>query len=501
MSNDVHRPWGAWLLLGLAAYFFLHVLIRATGSPTLELDEAEKMVVTQWWAAGYSGQPPLYAWIQAVVFRLLGAELWSLALVKNGLLFLTYMFVYLSARRVLGDMRLAVLATLSLLLIPQVVWESQRDLSHSVMVTCMAAASVYVMLRWLDRPTLGHYLLVGVAFGLGVLSKYNYLVFAAAAGLTLLTLPRGRALLLDVRILISAAAALAVTGPHLHWVLSSQDMASSGLEKMDFGQGIWPLSGLGEMALAVLAFLTPLWLVMWMTFRGDFSRVFLRWQSPAGHFSLQRYLLAVLALLVILVLLGAAHFKDRWMLPMLWVFPLYVFAMMGSSALTPRRVRGYIATCVVMPALVLLVMAWRVNDWAVLEDRQRHVHPFNALAQEVANQGFERGVIVSDGTFVAGNLRMHFPDSQVLSPSVAPGRLRCEAGDDVLVAWEVSREAVLGQRLGAWVEHHLGPSASDMQRDIQVISLESWSGERFDFAVVLWPGVLDGACSVGRPGR
>jgi hypothetical protein len=129
------------------------------------------------------------------------------------------------------------------------------------------------------------------------------------------------------------------------------------------------------------------------------------------------------------------------------------------------------------------------------------VHPFDALAEVLVGRGFERGIIVSDGTFVAGNLRMHFPDSQVFSPSVAPGRLRCEAGGDVLMVWEVSREAVLGQRLGAWVEQHLGPLAGDMQKDIEVISLESWNGGRFDFAVLLWPGALDGACSVGRPGR
>jgi 4-amino-4-deoxy-L-arabinose transferase-like glycosyltransferase len=501
MSHDVHRPWVAWLLLGLAAYFLLHVLIRATGSPVLELDEAEQMVVTQWWAAGYSGQPPLYAWIQAVVFRLLGADLWSLALVKNGLLYLTYVFVYLSARRLLGDARLAVLATLSLLLMPQIVWESQRDLSHSVMATCMAAVSLYVILRWLDRPTWGHYLLVGVVFGLGVLSKYNYGVFACAAALALLTLPRGRVLLLDLRILVSAAAALLVAAPHLHWWIQNGDLARSGLEKMDFGQGVWPLSGVGALLVAVIAFLTPLWIVMWWVFRRDFVRALARWQLPLGQFPLQRYLLAVLALLLVMALLGAAHFRDRWMLPMLWVFPLYVFAMMGNSALTPGRVRGYIATCVVMPALVLLVMAWRVNDWAVLEDRQRHVHPFDALAEALADRGFERGIIVSDGTFVAGNLRMHFPDSQVLSPSVAPGRLRCEAGGDFLVAWKVSREAGLNPRLGAWVERHLGPLASDVQRDIQVISLESWSGERFDFAVVLWPGALDGACRVSRTVR
>ncbi|MCG5493454.1 ArnT family glycosyltransferase [Ectothiorhodospira variabilis] len=497
--NKTHPAWGAWLLLGLAAYFLLHTVIRATGSSVLELDEAELMVVTQWWAAGYSGQPPLYAWLQAVAFQVLGANTGSLALVKNTLLFLTYVFIYLSARRLLGDVRLAVLATLSLLLIPQIVWESQRDLSHSVMATFMAAASFHVMLRWLDRPTLFHYLLAGVVFGLGVLSKYNYLVFAAAAGLALLTLPRGRAMLLDVRILISGLAALLVTGPHLYWLVQSHDVAGRGLEKMHFGEGLWPLAGLGELLLAVIAFITPLWIVMALIFRRDFARTLSRWQAPVGPFPLQRYLLAVLLLLVIMVLLGATHFKDRWMLPMLWVFPLYVFAMMGTASLTPVRVRAYLTTCLVVPLLVLLVMAWRVNDWALLEDHQRHVHPFDALAEAVASRGFQRGIIVSDGTFVAGNLRMHFPGSQVLTPSVASGCLQCPDGGDVLLAWEANRGAELSPRMEAWLELYLGLDADHVRGDVQLISLEAWNDERFDFAVMLWAGALDGACGVSRP--
>ncbi|TVQ71550.1 MAG: phospholipid carrier-dependent glycosyltransferase [Chromatiaceae bacterium] len=496
--NNTHHAWGPWLLLGLAAYFLLHVIIRSTGSSVLELDEAELMVVTQWWAAGYSGQPPLYAWLQAMAFQVLGANTLSLALVKNTLLFLTYLFVYLSARRLLGDVRLAVLATLSLLLMPQIVWESQRDLSHSVMATFMAATSLYVMLRWVDRPTLLHYLLVGVVFGLGLLSKYNYLVFAAAAGLVLLTLPRGRALLLDGRILLSGLAALAVTGPHLYWLVRSHDVAGRGLEKMDFGEGIWPLAGLGELLLAVIAFLTPLWIVMGLIFRRDLARALTRWQAPVGPFPMQRYLLAVLALLVLMVLVGATHFKDRWMLPMLWVFPLYVFAMMGAASLTPARVRAYLTTCLVVPVLVLLVMAWRVNDWAFLEDRQRHVHPFDALAEEVASRGFRRGIIVSDGTFVAGNLRVHFPESQVLTPSVASGRLQCPEGGDFLVAWETNRGVELSPRLEAWLELYLGLDTDDVREDIQLISVNAWNGQRFDFAVMLRAGALDGACGVRR---
>lgn len=135
------------LVLGI--HFGCHLLIRLAISDTLTLDEAEQVLVSQAFQWGYSGQPPLYAWLQHVLFLVLGRNLFALAFLKNGLLFLAYLFFWLSARRLWPDRReLTSLAVLSWLLIPQIVWEAQRDLSHSVMVLTMASAS---LLTWPGR--------------------------------------------------------------------------------------------------------------------------------------------------------------------------------------------------------------------------------------------------------------------------------------------------------------------------------------------------------------
>ncbi|WP_246828291.1 glycosyltransferase family 39 protein [Ectothiorhodospira sp. PHS-1] len=492
--GEPHRHWGFWLLLGLAVYFTLHVVVRATGSAVLELDEAEQVIVTQWWLAGYSGQPPLYAWLQAVAFRVLGMDLWALSLVKNTLLFLTWLFVFLSARRLLGDVRLAVLATLSLFLIPQVAWESQRDLTHSVMVTTVAAASFYAMLRWLDRPHVGHYLLIGLLFGLGVLSKYNFLVFAAAAGLALLSCARGRSLLLHPRILWSALVALLVILPHALWVLHSRDLGTQSLDKLDFGGGLWPWSGLGSLMLAVLGFLALLLLVMGAVFRRDFFRALLKRRGGPAAFPIHRYLWILLALLVLMALLGVSHFKDRWMLPLLLVFPLFVFARMGTAALTRARVRAYLSVCLLVPVLVLVVMAWRVQTWPVLESQHRHVYPFDERVREIRDLGFGQGLIVGDRAFVAGNLRFRLPRSQAVIPGVNPGGLRCRPGDDLLVAWDADRRRQMPGRLGDWLTAELGLSTEDLTPRW----LESGAGVGPVMGVVVLPGVLEGDCRVNQ---
>jgi lipopolysaccharide core galacturonosyltransferase RgtB len=452
-------PWERWLIPGLLVYFALQVLIRLTGSPVLELDEAEQVVVTQWWVAGYSGQPPLYAWVQKLAFEILGVNLLALSLVKNALLFLTYLFVYLSARRLLPDARLAVLATLSLLLIPQVAWESQRDLTHSVMVTTVTAAGFYVLLRWLNRPTVVHYLLLGLLFGLGLLSKYNYTLFAAAVLCALLTLPRGRALLFSPRILLSLVMAALVLAPHAAWFLGTGQLGSRSLEKLDFGGGLWPLSGFASLTLAVLAFLTPLWIVLLAVFRRDFLAAL---AGRGGHaeatvFPLGRHLLAVLLLLAAMVLLlDAAHFKDRWMLPLLLFFPLYVFAGLPPGALTPARLRAFASLCLVVPVLALLVMAGRVHEWPVPAGQYGHSYPFEFMTAEIRRSGFRKGLIVGDRAFIAGNLRFRFQQSWAVIPSVTSAGLRCGPDDDLLVVWDAARNAEPPAILREWLSAELG---------------------------------------------
>jgi lipopolysaccharide core galacturonosyltransferase RgtB len=477
--NAATSRWERWLIPGLLVYFALQVVIRITGSPVLDLDEAEQIVVTQWWLAGSPGHPPLYAWLQKLAFEVLGVNLLALSLVKNTLLFLTYLFVYLAARRLLPDARLAVLATLSLLLIPQVVWESQRDLTHSVMVTTVTAASFYTLLRWLDRPTVAHYLLVGLLFGLGLLSKYNYAVFAAGVLGVLMTVPRGRALLLSPRILLSLAVAALVLAPHAAWFLEAGEFGTRSIEKLEFGVGSWPFSGFASLALAVLGFLTPLWIVFLAVFRRGFLATLTggRGQGPAALFPLGRYLLLVLGLLVLMVLLmNAAHFKDRWMLPLFLLFPLYVFSAMPPTALTPARMRIYAGVCLVVPVLVLLVMTGRVHEWPVLDGHHRYSYPYEVMTEEIRAMGFRRGLIVGDRAFIAGNLRFRFPDSYAVYPGITSEGLRCRRGRDLLVAWDAQRHAEPPGALREWLMAVLALDVSDadyrvLQSDVKGAAL------------------------------
>jgi 4-amino-4-deoxy-L-arabinose transferase-like glycosyltransferase len=116
-------------VLVLALYFLAHLVIRLSLSDSLDLDEAEQAFEFQQFRMGYGTQPPLYNWLQWILFSALGMNLFALALLKSLCLFSIYFFMFLTARPLVGSMG-AMAVSASMLLLPQIGWEAQRDLTH-----------------------------------------------------------------------------------------------------------------------------------------------------------------------------------------------------------------------------------------------------------------------------------------------------------------------------------------------------------------------------------
>ena len=166
----------SWLL----AWATVATLGRVLLSPAVMWDQAEQLIWTQSLEWGYGPQPPLYTWVQRGVNTLFGPSVLSLAVFKHALLVLTFVFMYLAARQILPR-RSAWLAALGMAWLPGMGWEVLRDLTHTVLLTCVVAATWWLLLRQIQRPSRAGFAWLGIAVGLGVLSKYSYVLIAGAA--------------------------------------------------------------------------------------------------------------------------------------------------------------------------------------------------------------------------------------------------------------------------------------------------------------------------------
>lgn len=429
------------VVLLLAAYFLLHLLVRVLVSDSLELDEAEQFVLAQELHWGYGVKPPLYTWLQIAFFRVLGANVFSLSLLKNLLLFSTYVFTYLAAREASGRTDAALVASSSLLLIPQIAWESQRDLTHSVLATACAAATLYLFLRLRRRRSASSYLLFGLVAGLGVLSKYNYAIFLFALAGSALSLRAFRPPLLDRRMLLAVAAFAALTGGYFLWLTGNADaaLAHTGKLQAQGGPGLlqgWAV-GVSSLFKAGLSFLGPV--------LGVFALLFLLPRgaggppSPSGETTrlMGRTLLFTLAFCLLLVFgFQATHFKDRWMQPLLFHVPVYLVLLAGGR-IDGLRTRRFLLAAGAAAALVLTLLPSRTLLASALGDFEELNFPFSAFSSQLRSAGFERGDILAEDPLTAGNLKLHFPESAVAASGLP--RPRLSAAGPLLLAWNATR--------------------------------------------------------------
>jgi 4-amino-4-deoxy-L-arabinose transferase-like glycosyltransferase len=416
------------LLLGL--YFLIHVLVRTATSTSLDYDESEQVVLAQSLLLGYNSQPPLYTWIQRGLFELFGVSVFPLALLKNLFIWLTYLCVFESIRKATSDLRLAAIATLGLLSIPQIAWESHRDLSHTVAATFATALLAYAVISLAKESRserrIWWYLLVGFAVGLGALFKYNFAIVVAGFAVAALSVPAYRVLLLDRRILISIVVAATMVVPHVFWMVQHSDLVSEKtITTLTDGESPKWLENvatgflaMGSSLVACCGMAVALFFLLFVR-KGEAEERDVPIDCDATRLLLQRFFLAVLAVLLIIVLTGhAVEFKNRWFQPFICLLPAYLVLAFAPSVLSRRRAMNVSAA---MTAATLLVILAAVVVRPVSKSYRGKYSWLNipyGQACDVIQAGNDSDpqIIVAQNMRVAGNLKVEFPAATVISP-------------------------------------------------------------------------------------
>jgi 4-amino-4-deoxy-L-arabinose transferase-like glycosyltransferase len=451
----------------LAAYGLAHFLLRVGLSPILTIDDSREAVLAQTLEWGYlSRQPPLYNWLVWAAFQLFGPGVAGLTVVKYAVLGAVYLFVYLSARRILSQPPLAALAALSLWLIVPINWVVHEALTHSLTALAAAAAMFYVLLRLEATGSTWAYLGLGLTLGLGLLSKFSFSLFAGAMLLGALTVDRFRARLRDPRIGLTLAATALLLLPYGVWFYQRAfSITRIYAEEVDPGDPEPYLRGLASavyyMVRVSLYYLTPLWIVFLALFPAAWRRGGAPAAPPAGYRLIERFFLAELGILLAGALFaGLTYLKFRWLLPAFFLFPLYFLARVDGRA-DAARVRRLTAVLVAAELLVLVAFVVNVLRGDQLGNASHLNVPYDRIAAQLRAAGFTRGTIAVGEGSLAGNLRLAFPASRVIrlaNPDYLPSR---RGGGQCLLAWDKERDETVPREMRGWLAAALGVTLGD----------------------------------------
>jgi 4-amino-4-deoxy-L-arabinose transferase-like glycosyltransferase len=199
-------------LVGLAVTL-ARLLWLAAGTTDLYPDEAQYWLwsrVPDW---GYFSKPPLVAWAIAATTALLGDGTFGVRAAAPLFHLGTSLLLYAIARR-LYEPRTACWASVSFLTLPGIS-VSALIISTDVPLLFFWAAALYAFIRARDEESWAWWLVLGLAFGLGLLSKYAMAYWLLCAALFLVA-ERGERRHLP-RLIAAAALGLAIYAPNFAW--------------------------------------------------------------------------------------------------------------------------------------------------------------------------------------------------------------------------------------------------------------------------------------------
>lgn len=405
-----------YLLLGC---FALHVLLRCVVSETAGIDDVDQVLRAQIWSWGYGPQPPLYTWLTKIFLNVFGYSVFSLLLLKELLVFSIYGLVFASARQLTRSNLCAVAATALLQANFSIAWEAHRELTHTVLVSAMSVATIYFFLRLApDRWT--SYLWFGTCSGLGMLSKYNFVILWVALWLSAFSIRELRPVLLNRRMLGALFIAGVICLPHFFWVFQHRELAFSSVQKLKIATN-WNWTQLaavlGKWILAALAHIGPMLAIVALVFGQGFKRFS---NATTGQTLLWRTIWWVVILVTAnIILFRVTGVRDRYVQPFFVWLPILIVASLRQPV-SSRRVALLLGLSVLAAGVILLVAPGRVllTEW--LRKKEVLNTPFRKLAQDLTPAIETADCVIAENHTLAGNLRLWFPNKLVLDPEVGP---------------------------------------------------------------------------------
>jgi len=409
----------------IVLYCLAYASLRLAISPSMELDEAEQYLNSFVFRLGYDHQPPLYSWIVWLISSLSGRNLGTLVAIKYFLIFSFYLSFYFTAR-LLWDRKESLLIMASLLLFSTYSYEVNRDLSHTVLVSLMAVLSLFFYIRILIKGTVTSYLLLGTFIGLGLLSKYNYVLFLAALILASSSSREGRKALFSKKIFFSVLCCTLLLLPHFIWLVR---------ENFPSLRYALKISNIGELkidsSLSVLPFLISsyaevllFFLVVVSFFHRDIA-ISTKNREHGHVLAIVRRtaLYSMLIGLSIILFLRTSHFQNRWLAPVLFTLSLGIFSMVRMN-LNKSRFKVFSYLCLAVAFIILIVRAFS-GFFPDATGKVERLHiPYQDLSRQIYERLGERGIFVhkgfaliadSDDEYVAANISMQMPEAKFIA--------------------------------------------------------------------------------------
>jgi 4-amino-4-deoxy-L-arabinose transferase-like glycosyltransferase len=413
-----------WILFGAA--FILMLWVVSPGRTLQDAEEAELM--QRHLAGGYQlRDPPLYEWMLWAVQQLIGSGPLSYLILRYALIAAIGILFYVAVNRTMADRRLASAFSLSLVLFFWFGWESHHSLAHSLALLAATLALWIAALAFVERSTTLGALGLGLIIGLGILSKWTFLLVVFCFGVALAVVPATRRVYRDPRSLLVLVGTAVPLLPFLAWLFDfNPDLILA--RSLPSARGL-PLQ---QTLQGAAVFLTgiPLVFLPWIVIVLAVARPFrMAGSKPSREDAIRlasltaSLLVTVMAVIFFaLTLSGVALFGVARPFAIRYLFPFCLIAALAIGGLVATRVEGE-AFARMLGAIALVasvaIFAIKLASFYVvpLSSEATNLLPYARLAELLDNRGLGTAQFITLSRRDAGNLNIYLPNARALSLS------------------------------------------------------------------------------------
>ena len=216
VNDGQWAQWTLFMILGLAV---LRTTLMVMSPLNLHGDEAQYWAWAQDLDWGYFTKPPMIAWVIAATTSVFGDGEWAVRLSSPVLHSVTAYIMFCTARFAF-DAQTGFWAAFIYLLMPAV-WLSSGLVSTDVPLLLCWVVALNAWLHLRRTPHWGFALQLGIALGLGILSKYAMLFFLPALAAAIIGDINTRKALISPYGLMAAVITALIIAPNIMWNINN----------------------------------------------------------------------------------------------------------------------------------------------------------------------------------------------------------------------------------------------------------------------------------------
>ena len=401
--NDKKKNISRVFLVFLFVHLTIWTLIPTISNVNLPLDTIEALAWGSNLEWGFNKHPPFSAFILEIFFQIFGRQDWAYYFLSQLFITATFIVVYKFSIDFFRDRSYALI---SVLLLEGIFFYNFTTPEFNVNICQLPfwALSIYLTWRCIKHDKMLDYILLGICFGIGILSKYLFVYLVVGIKLLFLYLLYKKNKIKSKKFLVVGPLVLLVILPHLIWLIDNNystityALKRTGETQSFLNHFIYP----PIFVLKQIGILIP---VLIMTF------FLTKIRSVRVNYKDEKFIFLFFTTILPILLIIFTSFAMGAKIRTMWMTPFYLFAGVFLVYVFQKRLTKKIREFYLVFLFFFLISPIAYLSISLYSDQKRTDYPGKEIARLVQNKwdrNFRNEIMIVVGDeWYAGNLSYH----------------------------------------------------------------------------------------------